>query len=132
MYQAIRALGKIGGFPSDAELLTTVGDPKTVKSVDKATFKSIMTQRVQKFKNAGGVEKYFTAKTNFGVNPFDCLDEKKRGTLDYAETRNILTAMGDKISAAEFDQLLEECGFEKGKPINHERLYAVMKKKILE
>ena len=78
-----------------------------------------------------GIEAYLNKKSNFGSNPFDCLDEEKQGSLDYAKTKNILTAMGDKISPAAFDALLDECGIAKGDRIDHKALYDAMKKKIL-
>ena len=78
-----------------------------------------------------GIVAYLNKKSNFGSNPFDCLDEDKQGSLDYTKTKNILTAMGDKISAAAFDTLLDECGIPKGDRIDHKKLYDAMKTKIM-
>ena len=52
--QAIRALGKIGGFPSREELEKQLGDPKTVKTVDRDTFRKIMEIRTREFAKVGG------------------------------------------------------------------------------
>ena len=39
--------------------------------------------------------------------------------------------MGDKLSPAAFDLLIEECGLQKGSRIEYKKLYEVMKKKVL-
>ncbi len=52
--QAIRALAKLGGFPSEEDLRNALGDPKKVKSIDKSTFVKIMKDRIKTFSAEGG------------------------------------------------------------------------------
>ena len=61
---AVRALAKIGGFPSEKELDAAIGDSKTVRRVNKAKFTQIMTGRAKAFAAAGG-----TVYLNSSITP---------------------------------------------------------------
>ena len=75
-----------------------------------------------------GLDKFFGEG-----NPFDCLDENKSGTLDFDETKNILTGMGNKIKPdGLFDELLRQCDMPVGSPIDYKKLYASMKDTVMK
>ena len=60
---SVRALGSIGGFPTEADLDAYL-QQSGGGNVSKAAFKSIMERRVTAFNQAGGVETFFQKTEN--------------------------------------------------------------------
>jgi len=102
---SVRALGSIGGFPTEADLDAYI-QQSGGGNVTKAAFKSIMERRVTAFNQAGGVESFF-AQTE---NPFKVLDMKSTGSVSASELKNVLITLADKLSEAEYDKLLQITG----------------------
>merc|ERR1712096_470463 len=95
---AVRALCKIGGFPTSAQLDLLLDDKEFV---DKATFTAIMEKRIETFEAEGGMEAFF--KNN--SNPFKVIDEENKGFITGEKLMNIMTGMGDHLDHAQFSKL---------------------------
>lgn len=122
---AVRALGSIGGFPTEQELSALFEQNSSDGKVNQQQFKGLMQARVEKFNSEGGVQGYFDQTEN----PFKVLDMKNSGKIDESELKNVLTTLADKLNEAEYDKLLQITGIQvQNGEVDYNQLYSSMVK----
>ncbi|KAI9097351.1 calmodulin variant 1 [Phlyctochytrium arcticum] len=92
----------VGHCPTERELASLVSSHKNPNGVDFPEFLTLVSRGVGKQTDKSAEE---TVRAAFRV-----LDQSGRGTIGVNELKHVLMNVGEKLSAAEVDDMVRECG----------------------